>query len=47
MRTEANDQTGVLVMRRGDDTIVFNFSDEERVAAGVQVGAWDFAYLPS
>jgi len=47
VRTEANDQTGVLVVRRGDATIVFNFSDEERVAADVRVGAWDFAYLPS
>jgi maltooligosyltrehalose trehalohydrolase len=43
VRTEADDQTGVLIVRRGDTTLVFNFSDQERVAAGVRVGAWDFA----
>ena len=43
VRTEANDETGVLIVRRGDVTVVFNFSDQERVAAGVRVGAWDFA----
>jgi maltooligosyltrehalose trehalohydrolase len=45
VRTEANDDTGVLVVRRGGATLVFNFSDQERVAAGVRVGAWDFATI--
>ena len=43
VRTEADDETGVLVVRRGEVTIVFNFSEVEREAAGVRVGAWDFA----
>jgi maltooligosyltrehalose trehalohydrolase len=43
VETEANDDAGVLIVRRGGATIVFNFSGEERSAAGVRVGAWDFA----
>jgi maltooligosyltrehalose trehalohydrolase len=38
VETEANDATGVLVVRRGGATIVFNFSDQERE----DVGPWDF-----
>jgi maltooligosyltrehalose trehalohydrolase len=37
---EANDETGVLVVRRGEVTLVFNFSDAAREVAGVRVGGW-------
>jgi maltooligosyltrehalose trehalohydrolase len=38
VETEADDATGVLVLRRGGTTIVFNFSDQERDG----VAPWDF-----
>jgi len=39
----ASDETGVLVVRRGDVTVVLNFSGEKRTAAGLKVEPWDFA----
>jgi maltooligosyltrehalose trehalohydrolase len=43
VRTAANDETGVLVVRRGDVTVVLNFSGERRTAARLKVEPWDFA----
>jgi maltooligosyltrehalose trehalohydrolase len=43
VRTETNDEAGVLVMRRGQVTIVFNFSAESRIVDGLPVKAWNFA----
>ncbi len=45
VETEADDELGILVVRRHGVTIVFNFSDEPRVVEERTVPAWDFAIV--
>jgi maltooligosyltrehalose trehalohydrolase len=40
---DVDDENRVLVMRRGDVTVVFNFSGETRTVDGRDVAAWDFS----
>jgi len=40
---QADDETGVLVMKRGDAEVIFNFSGQPRRVGAFEIPAWDFA----